>query len=217
MSDFIASLASIEWLYSLGYIPLEVIATLAGVLSLILLAKENILAWPIGIVWSVISCYLAFFNWQLVSDAILYFLYIPLQLYCWMIWARNDGQTQPDMFTPRWLSSKAQLLLIITTILCIALWATGVSLLAGKISWILEPAMLIRDSATTVLNFIAQFLMAKKRMENWVLWLVVNVLTMHIYYVQESPIYVIQYALFLVLGIYGWYQWQQHRNRLSCQ
>ena len=76
-------------------------------------------------------------------------------------------------------------------------------------AWIPEPALLWRDSTTTVLNYFAQLLQARKRMENWVGWLIVNVLGIHIYWVKDSPIYSIQYAFFLGLGLYGWVQWNR--------
>jgi nicotinamide mononucleotide transporter len=206
------SLAAIEWQYVLGYTPLEVIATLAGVISLILLAKEKILAWPLGLVWAGISAYLAFTSWQLVSDGILYLLYIPIQIYCWMVWVRNGGVGKEEAFVPTWLPRRTQVILVLSTLLCIGLWAISISTLAEKIAWIPTPVLLLRDSATTVLNFFAQFLMAKKRMENWVFWLIVNVLGIHIYLLQDSPIYAAQYALFLLLGIYGWWKWHHHRR-----
>ncbi len=56
--------------------------------------------------------------------------------------------------------------------------------------------------------------MAKKRMENWVYWVIVNVMGMQIYYFQGSTIYALQYGLFLLLGLYGWWKWHEHRRRV---
>ena len=188
---------------------MEIIATLSAVLGVFLIARQNILGWPLGILWAVISAWLAFTQWQLVSDGILYLAYIPIQLYCWLLWARSGGARQEDSFVPVWLPRKKQLFLIVAAVFCIAGWAFGISALADQVSWIPAPALLWRDSTTTVLNFIAQFLQAQKRMENWVGWLIVNLLGIHIYWVKEAPIYSIQYAMFLVLGIYGWIQWHK--------
>ena len=209
------SFAAIEWQYLLGYSSLEIIATLAGVVSMILIAKENMLGWPLGLVWAGISSYLAFTSWQLVSDGILYFLYIPIQIYCWIVWVRSEDAKKEVGFIPTWLPRKTQIILVISTLICIGLWAISISTLAEKFAWIPTPALLFRDSATTVLNFVAQFLMAKKRMENWVFWLIVNLLGIHIYLVQDSPIFAIQYAIYLLLGIYGWWKWHKHRCQVT--
>jgi nicotinamide mononucleotide transporter len=206
-------LAAIEWRHLLGTTPLEIIATVCAVAGVFLIARQNILGWPLGMVWAGISAYLAFFQWSLVSDGILYAAYIPIQLYCWVVWARSGGATAETPFVPTWLPRRRQLVIAGAAALSIAAWALSISWLAGRIPWIPEPALLWRDSATTVLNFYAQFLQARKRMENWVGWLIVNVLGIHIYWVKDSPIYSVQYAFFLALGLYGWWKW--HRSRTA--
>jgi len=210
MTNEIVAVA-IEWHYILGSTPLEIIATLCAVVGVFLIARQNILGWPLGLAWAAISFYLAYFKWQLVSDAFLYASYIPIQLYCWYAWATH-GATAEKPFTPKWLAPKTQGILVLGAIVGVAAWAAGVTWLAHH-AWIPEPSLLIRDSTTTVLNYFAQFLQARKKMENWIGWLVVNLLGIHIYWVKESPIYSIQYAFFLGLGIYGWIQWNKSIRR----
>lgn len=212
MHSFVGWLTTVEWRYVLGQEPLEIIATLAGVFGLVLLAKEKRSGWLLGMVWSSISAYLAFFSWNLLSDTIMYLVYIPIQIYCWQAWVCSKHPNANQVLVPSWLSRHQQYLLGSSVLLCIAVWAVVVSTLASQFSWIPEPSMLIRDSASTVLNFFAQFLMARKRMENWVIWVIVNILGMHIYLAKGSPIYTLQYGLFLLLGLYGWWQWHKHRR-----
>ena len=201
-------LAGIQWQFLLGSTPLEIIATLCAVVGVLLIARQNILGWPLGICWAAISAYLAFTSWSLISDGILYLSYLPIQVYCWAVWSRR-GHRGDDSFAPTWLSMRVRLALLVAAALSIAVWAFGLSALAGHVSWIPEPSLLWRDSTTTVLNFYAQFLQARKRMENWIFWLVVNVLGIHIYWVKGAPIYAVQYGFFLVLGLYGWWQWRK--------
>ncbi|WP_299197043.1 nicotinamide riboside transporter PnuC [uncultured Amphritea sp.] len=208
-------LATIEWLQLFGSTPLEIIATTSAILGVILIARQNILGWPLGILWASISAWLAITEWQLVSDGILYLCYIPIQLYCWMVWIKRGSAVEQGPFVPQWLSQKQQLFLIAAAALCILGWGLGISLLAEKISWIPEPSLLWLDSVTTVLSFFAQFLQARKRMENWVGWCIVNVLGIYIYWIKEAPIYSFQYAIFLGLGIYGWIQWHKAQRLQS--
>ncbi len=202
-------MTDMQWSALLGTTPLEITATLTAIIGVILIARQNILGWPLGLVWAGISAYLAFFEWQLVSDGILYLAYIPIQVYCWIVWARRGGPGAARPFVPTWLPREKQVLLAVAAAASVLIWGFGISALAGAVSWIPEPSLLWRDSTTTVLNFFAQFLQAKKRMENWVGWLIVNVLGIHIYWIKDSPIYAIQYAFFLFLGLYGWQQWQR--------
>ena len=207
------SLDTLPWVQLLGPTPLEIIATLSAVIGVVLIARQNILGWPLGILWAVISAWLAFTQWQLVSDGILYLAYIPIQLYCWNVWVQNSNIHQEESFVPGWLAHNQQFFVVVAALIGIAGWAFAISMLAAQVNWIPEPALLWRDSTTTVLNFFAQFLQARKRMENWVFWLIVNLLGIHIYWVKDAPIYSIQYAIFLVLGIYGWVQWHRSTQR----
>lgn len=200
-------LAAIQWQFVLGTTPLEIVATVCSVLGVFLIARQSVWGWPLGMVWAAISTYLAFVEWQLVSDGILYASYIPLQAYCWVVWVRRGAHSAEQPFVPSWLPCRTQLGLVVAAGVCIALWAASISWLAAHVAWIPTPALLLRDSTTTVLNYFSQYLQARKRMENWVGWLVVNGLGIHIYWVKESPIYSIQYGFFLVLGLYGWYRW----------
>lgn len=212
---YIQTLLELDWLHVLGSTPLEIIATLCSVLGMILVAKQKHWGWAFGLVWAGMSFYLAFFKWSLVSDAVLYASYIPIQIYCWYVWLYR-GQPEHNnnrAFMPSWLSGHLQLLLAVSCVIAIAAWGFGLSSLAPRISWLPAPALLWRDSITTVLNYFAQFLQAKKRMENWVLWLIVNVLGIHIYWVKDSPIYSMQYLLALCLGLYGWHQWTKAMKR----
>ncbi|SEQ11473.1 nicotinamide mononucleotide transporter [Amphritea atlantica] len=205
-------LASIQWLQLFGSTPLEIIATVSAILGVVLIARQNILGWPLGILWASISAWLAITEWQLVSDGILYLSYIPIQLYCWMVWIKRGAAVEQGAFVPQWLSQRQQQLLVVIVVLAILGWGLSISLLAEKVSWIPQPSLLWLDSVTTVLSFFAQFLQARKRMENWVGWCIVNVLGIYIYWIKAAPIYSFQYAIFLGLGIYGWIQWQRSQR-----
>jgi nicotinamide mononucleotide transporter len=94
------------------------------------------------------------------------------------------------------------------------LWGIGVKFFAHHLTWIAPPAVLWRDATATVLSYFAQFLQARKRMENWIGWAMVNGLGIHIYLVQGSVIYAAQYGFFLILGLYGWWSWHRTRKEL---
>lgn len=201
-----------NWLLVFGSTPLEIIATVSAIAGVILIARENVLGWPLGLLWASISAALAIFQWHLISDGIMYLSAIPIQIYCWVTWVRASKNTNSPSsnFVPSWLQKHQQVKLIVFAAGCIAAWGFMVRHLASHIAWLPQPDLLWRDSTTTVLNYFSQFLQARKRMENWVGWLIVNLLGIHIYWIKESPVFALQYAIFLGLGIYGWYQW--HRN-----
>jgi nicotinamide mononucleotide transporter len=185
----------------------EYLGTALAVVSVVLIARQNILGWPLGILWAIISAWLAFTRWQLVSDGILYVSYVPLQVYCWISWHRH-GSAQ-EAFRPTWLPRGRQMVLLFSAITAVVLWGLGVKYLSQHLSWMTAPALLWRDATTTVLSYFAQFLQAKKRMENWLGWVIVNVLGIHIYLLRGSPVYAAQYGFFLILGLFGWWSWHR--------
>ena len=185
----------------------EYIGTALAVVSVILIARQNILGWPLGILWALISAWLAFTRWNLVSDGILYVSYVPLQLYCWFTWHRH-GSVE-ESFRPRWLTRRQQMFLLIGALVAVLLWGSSVKLFSEHVSWMTPPALLWRDAITTVLSYFAHLLQARKRMENWLVWVIVNALGIHIYLLKESPIYAAQYGFFLILGVYGWWSWRR--------
>lgn len=201
---------SIDWLSLVGNTPLEIIATLCAVAGVVCIARQNRLGWPLGILWAGISAWLAFVHWHLLSDGILYLSCIPIQIYCWMMWCRYGSESSSGQnFKPTWLPRRRQGLLLGLVVVSILVWGSGIAYAAQWISWLPTPELLWRDSTTTVLNYYAQFLQARKRMENWVGWVVVNILGIHIYWVKDAPVYSLQYAIFLGLGLYGWHQWKK--------
>jgi nicotinamide mononucleotide transporter len=209
MNGILETLKAVDWRSVLGTTPLEITATVCAVAGVFCIARQKILGWPLGLIWAGISTYLAFTQWNLVSDGILYASYVPIQVYCWILWARRGRPGAEAPFVPSWMSRRTQVVLATAAAVSIALWALGVKALAGAVSWIPEPSLLWLDSTTTVLNYYAQFLQARKRMENWMGWLIVNVLGIYIYWVKDSPVYSVQYAFFLGLGLYGWFQWRK--------
>jgi nicotinamide mononucleotide transporter len=196
-----------SWQEFLAGQALETISTVLVVVSVVCIARQKMLGWPLGILWAAISAWLAFTRWNLFSDGVLYVSYIPLQCYCWWTWWRKGaGETS---FRPQWLTRRQQAMLVLGAVLAIGLWGQGVKFLSQNLEWIAPPALLWRDATTTVLNYFAQFLQAQKRMENWVGWFFVNVLGIHIYATQGSHIYAAQYGFFLVLGLYGAWAWHR--------
>lgn len=193
----------------LGTTPWEIAATLFAIAGVILLARRNILGWPLGIAWAAISAWLAWTEWQLVSDAILYASYIPLQIGCWIWWWRTPDREHAKVKPRAWSGQRIWRWLCPAIATCVCAWALTIQFAAKHVEWVPEPDLLWRDSASTVLNYFAQFMQGARRMECWVLWLGVNLLGVHIYSVKDLPIYATQYSFFLGLGIYGWWCWQR--------
>jgi len=178
---------------------IEFTATVFGFACVLLFVFRNIWAWPTGLVQVVLYCYI-FYEVKLYSDLILHVIYVGLQLYGWYHWlyggARRDS-LPVRVLAPRTLAGWAALGLVGTL-----LWGT----LMARYT---DAALPYPDAFTTVLSLIAQWLLARKVLESWLFWIVVDVAAIGIYLVKGLYFTSGLYAAFLVLATLGFLQWRR--------
>lgn len=177
----------------------ERVSIFTGLIYIVLSVRQKPLCWPIGIVsvgiWMVVV-----FNGKLYMDAFLQFVYVVLGFYGWWQWLRGgEDQTPLPVRT-------------VNRALAVKLAAIGVAatLIFGYISQnILDAAFPWLDTITTVISLIAQYLLARKYLENWILWIVANAMYIYIYFAKGWIGYswlMAVYAIMAVAGLYNWYK-----------
>jgi nicotinamide mononucleotide transporter len=178
----------------------ELIAAVFGAASVWLLARRNILAFPLGIV-NVAMYVVIFYNARFYSDMILQVVYILLQIQGWYAWTRGekayDERIAIHRFTPKhWLLSGA---LIVAGTACIGFLMSQYT--DASLPWL--------DAGTTSVSLVAQFWLNKKYLENWVLWIFVDFVYLYQYGVKELYITMVLYAVFLLLAVSGYLNWKK--------
>ncbi len=179
---------------------IEIIAALSGLICVWLQTKENIWAWPFGIL-SVVLYVFIFYDSFLYSDMILHVIYIVLNAYGWWHWSRKKKHAKSEIPVKR-LSWRADF------------W-TAVLILAGTAVWGWNMGHLTRaqfvyyDAFTTVGSLTAQYLLAKKFIENWIIWILVDLVAIPVYIAKELYLTAGLYTVYLVLCIYGYLQWRR--------
>ena len=177
---------------------IEVIASLFGLLCVWLTVRQNIWCWPVGLV--MVSLYVwIFYQAKLYSDMGLQVVYIVLQIYGWAYWLRG-GPRDSDLPVTR-LSGNGVACWIVMALACTALLGGGMA------RWT-DAALPYWDATTTVLSLIAQYLLARKVLENWLFWIAVDVLAVGIYVVKELYVTAGLYVVFLGLATWGWLAWK---------
>lgn len=185
------------------------IAGITGVACVVLVAKGNILNYIFGVVN--VSLYaLVAFKAQLYGDAALNALYyLPMQFIGWYSWIGKRQEETSVTVDARRLSAMQRVRLLVLSLATVAITAYVLHLFKDP-----QP---LKDAATTVLSVIAMFLMVRRFMEQWVLWVVVNVISvvMWVYALtsgeSHSALMVIMWLFYLANSINGWVTW----NRLS--
>jgi nicotinamide mononucleotide transporter len=191
--------------YPLSY--LELVGTLLYLWSVWLMARQRMLTWPVGIV-SVLLYLLLFYQIRLYSDALEQLYYLGASLYGWWYWQQTAQQRRAAVAVR--LSAGPLLLgaLLVTLVLSALLGTlmTRVHLLAPTL--FPQPAVFpYLDALTTVMSFTAMALMAQKRLESWLYWIVVDVIGIGLYYVQGVRFIALLYAVLLVLAVNGALGW----------
>lgn len=207
-------------------ISLEFVAALFGVISVYFAKKESILVFPTGIVSTGLYVYLLS-QWSLYGDLIINVYYTLMSIYGWYMWAKvidDDKNHIPITRSNRMDNLKAFGIFAFTSIFVIVVYRyydvmpdlgfrESVSYAWGQItSGELEKfrsATPYMDTFTTGIFFAAMWQMANKKLENWTLWIVGNIVSIPLYFVKGYGFTGIQYSIFLVLAILGYIEWKR--------
>jgi nicotinamide mononucleotide transporter len=179
--------------------PLEMVATLAGLLCVWLTAKENIWCWPIGLI-NVGCFFFMFYGAKLYADMTLQVIFFILSIQGWIVWLtkRQQAEVRP---TKRLSQKLGSILAGIFVVLTIA-WGYMLSEFTdGSIPYL--------DALIATLSIVAQFLLSNKILENWYVWIVVDVLSIGMYWYKGLYSVAFLYVVFLVIAVYGLLSWKK--------
>lgn len=211
MADFLSidNIAFTLLGYPMSYI--ELIGTIFYLWSVWLIMKRRILTWPIGII-SVLLYMVLFYQIRLYSDTLEQVYYLGASIYGWVVWnhsAQDKGQVT-DVAYSNW---RTLILWIVVT----GLVSIVVGILMARIHLLLpvffpEAASFpFLDGLTTIMSFTAMWLMARKKIESWVYWIIVDVIGIWLYFVKDVRFVSLLYVILLVLAINGFYSWHKAR------
>lgn len=186
-----------------------VVLSLAGVL---LAVKPYTANWPFAMAGTLLYVWV-FIDCRLYSDMVLQFVFIAIQAYGWWQWSHKKTSVNPisSLSGRQWLTE---------SLLFLAGWCVWTLILISFTPWISvllgtsipRPAMPWLDSLTAALSVWAITLQARRKWENWILWLLADVIYIPMYYAVGIPLTALLYALFLLLALLGLRSW--HRQRV---
>ncbi len=192
-------LISIQWIEALGL--------LFGLLTVYFLIKENLWTWPFGITYILIS-FIIFWEAQLYGDFLLHVFFLALNIYGWYYWVY--GKPANDKKVPiTWLSLKANLWYGFLSIIGIAIFGLFLSHIHQLFTNLTPASVPYWDAATTSLSVTAMWLTARKNIENWIYWLLVDILAAGIYFYKEIYFYSFLYFVYIGLAVAGYVGWKK--------
>src|SRR5690606_10600932 len=137
---------------------LEAAGLVFGLLAVYYLIKENILTWPAGIIYVLIS-FVIFYQVKLYADLILHIFFLFMNIYGWYYWI--NGRKNGNAEVPVTITSNQ------TLIKLVLLSALGIGVLGYSLSNYTDASLPYWDSTTTILSLTGMWLTAKKKIENW--------------------------------------------------
>jgi nicotinamide mononucleotide transporter len=178
---------------------LEIIATITGIIAVGLQAKEKILAWPFAIISVAILAYIFFFQ-KLYSDFGLHIIYIVLNIYGWIVWSNKNADLD---VTPTLVMSQIQIIYaaVVTLIATIGLGYVMDTNTDADVPYF--------DAFTTSGSLLAQYLLAKKYLQNWGFWIVVDLVAIPLYIYKELYIIAFLFIVYLGICVYGYMAWKR--------
>jgi nicotinamide mononucleotide transporter len=199
--------------YPMSYI--ELAGTILYLLSVWLIARRNMLTWSVGIV-SVLLFMALFYQIQLYSDTIEQVYYLGASIYGWWYWSKS--KTGADRLTAVRFSDRRTMVIwvAVTVAASVALGAVMSSIHIWAPAVFPEPASYpYLDALTTVMSFVAMWLLARKRTESWAYWIIVDVIAIWLYFVKDVKLISLLYLVLLGLATKGLADWTRASRRES--
>jgi nicotinamide mononucleotide transporter len=179
--------------------PIEWTAAAFYLLSVLLTARESIWCWPTGLI--AVALYLVvFYEAKLYADVGLQGVFIVLQVYGWYEWLHGGSDRGELRVTP----TPGRLLPAL-----LGIGGAGTALLGYLLHRYTDAALPYWDSAIAAFSLVAQWMLAKKLLENWLFWIAVDVVAVGVYYAKGLVATTGLYTVLLVMATLGYLQWRR--------
>ena len=190
---------------STGLILLELLAVVFGVWSVWMAKKANIWVYTTGIIGTTITMYL-FFTDRLLGDMLMNAYYSLMSIYGWWEWSRQkDGKKVRQITTMNHKEKGIGLALVLTTMM--------VTYIVYRFTNTNMDTSNVIDIFTSGVFFTAMWLMARKKLESWILWISADLITIPLYAYRGWGMLSLQYLIFTILAFQGYYAWKESLHK----
>jgi nicotinamide mononucleotide transporter len=185
-------------------IALELTAIFFGLWSVWAAKKNSLAVFPTGLINTAIYVYLLW-KWNLLGDMLINAYYVGMSIYGWIIWSRKDDQQNELAISRMQPKEYVHAMLLFTAA---ALFVVLVYLIFGKFThWTTYV-----DTFVTGLFFVGMWLMARRKIENWLFWIAGDLISIPLYFAKGYTFTSIQYLIFTSIAIYGFIEWKNILN-----
>ena len=180
---------------------LEITGVLFGLLSVWYAKKNNIWVYPTGMISTSIFVYLLF-KWALLGDMIINAYYFIMSAYGWYYWSKREEQVVVHPITSTNKKEFKTALLLFVASLLFVIWIYQVF-----DKWKDWTAYV--DTLTTAIFFVGMGLMARRKIEHWLFWILGDIISIPLYFYKGLTLTSLQYVIFTLIAIYGYRSWKK--------
>lgn len=183
----------------------EIAGAIAGVFCVYLASINNIWNWPIAIISTVLYVYV-FARKGFYADMLQYIYLCSMSIYGWWFWSKHP---QTEDKTPVVLITKKQII-ISAIIVIIATPVLGYTLITFAATLHYNPpAYPYLDSFCTSCSLVAQVLLARKVLENWLIWFFVDIIYVVMYFKKDLDVTSILFVIYIIIAAFGYFDWKK--------
>ena len=176
----------------------EIFAVVLGIAYVLLAAKESQWAWPFAF-FSTLIYTILFWDGALVSSSLLNFYYMAMAIYGFILWKEDD--TGETLAISRWPLKRHLVFIVCGLVGSVVLGYLSETYLQARFAY--------HDAFVMVFSGIATWMMAKKVLENWLYWMVVDSTAIVLYYKSGYLATIILFVLYVILAFYGYASWRK--------
>ncbi|MUU78574.1 nicotinamide riboside transporter PnuC [Winogradskyella endarachnes] len=190
--------------YQTSDIILEIVAVIFGFLSVWFSKKNNILVFPTGMISTCIFVYLLL-KWQLLGDMMINAYYFIMSVFGWYVWTRKvDAKHETPISTTTTKEKQLSVAIFIATLIFVFVVYKSFDKWTGWVAYV--------DTITTATFFVGMWLMAKRKIENWIYWIIGDLISIPLYFYKGFTFTSFQYLGFTVIAIFGYLAWKKNLN-----
>lgn len=191
--------------------PIEAVAVIMGIVSVWYSRKENVLVYPTGLINTTLYIYLSY-KAHLLGEASVNLYYTVMSIYGWYWWTRKTSDKK-NLLLQITNSSKKEWLQQI--IFFITIYFIIYALLTYAKTAFAPEAIPWADAFASATAYTAMWLMAKKKLESWIWWILTNIASIPLYFIKGFAFTSLQFIVLLILAIAGLVSWQQKANTIN--
>jgi nicotinamide mononucleotide transporter len=187
--------------YSNLDITLEITAVIFGLLSVWYAKKDNILVFPTGLVSTFIYAYLLW-KWELLGDSMINVYYFIMSIYGWYHWTRKNGDVVEFPISVMIIKEKyIAIVIFVSTLLFVILVYFYFNKFTNWYNYV--------DTLLTAIFFVGMWIMAKRKIENWIFWIIGDIISIPLYFAKGFTFTSFQYLIFTIVAVYGYSEWKK--------